>query len=98
MKKRSRFFASLAVLLIVFVLFASLYFILHEAHHDCSGKDCPVCRLIAVCRDTLKGFAFISVLVGILLAFLFRSSAFRSAREEERFAHTPVSLKVRLLN
>ena len=98
MKKRSRFFASLAVLLIVFVLFASLYFILHEAHHDCSGEDCPVCRLIAVCRDTLKGFAFISVLVGILLAFLFRSSAFRSALKEKRFTHTPVSLKVRLLN
>ena len=98
MKKRSRFFASLAVLLIVFVLFASLYFILHEAHHDCSGEDCPVCRLITVCRDTLKGFAFISVLVGILLAFLFRSSGIRLAREEKRLVNTPVSLKVRLLN
>lgn len=98
MKKRSRFFASLAFLLIVFVLFASLYFILHEAHHDCSGVDCPVCRLIAVCRDTLKGFALVAILLAFLLAFLFRSSGIRLAREEKRHAHTPVSLKVRLLN
>ena len=98
MKKRSRFFASLAVLLILFVLFASLYFILHEAHHDCSGDECPVCRLIAVCRDTLNAFALISVLLCALFAFLLRSSDVRYAREEKRLVHTPVSLKVRLLN
>lgn len=98
MKRNGRAFACFVLLLIAFVLFASLYFILHEAHHDCSGEECPVCRTIALCRETLRSFAFVTLslfaLVSSLCAFL-ESGDKRGAILPDI---TPVSLKVRLLN
>ncbi|MBR3333425.1 MAG: hypothetical protein IKG23_03975 [Clostridia bacterium] len=33
---------------LVLVLAVSVVFIVHEADHDCSGEDCPICQAIAV--------------------------------------------------
>ncbi len=98
MKQGGRLFSCLLVLLVIFVLFASLYFVLHEAHHDCEGEDCPVCRLIAICRNTLRTFAVALLLLFALLGFHRIASTARSARDNAKSALTPVSLKVRLLN
>ena len=53
------------VLMLVFVLF-SVFFIAHEAHHDCTGEDCPVCAAIRLCERILccagtRGAAWISL-------------------------------------
>ncbi|MBO4284556.1 MAG: hypothetical protein J5958_08050 [Clostridia bacterium] len=98
MKTKRRLFSCLLILLIVFVLFASFYFILHESHHDCEGETCPVCAMIAICRNTLKTFS-----IALLLTAAFHSSlhAFLSDSANSRRIgrnDTPVSLKVRMLN
>ena len=98
MKTKRRLLSCLLVLLVVFVLFASFYFILHESHHDCEGEACPVCAMIAICRNTLKNFTVALLLVAALLSSL---RAFQSEFSAERVidgCDTPVSLKVRLLN
>ena len=98
MTNKRRALSLFMLLLIAFVLVASFYFILHETHHDCAGEDCPVCAMIAVCRNTLK-----TVFTAFLLT-LSAVAARRAGLAVGSFSHsftldeTPVSLKVKLLN
>ena len=62
-KKRSA--AVLCALFVLFALIASLFFIVHEADHDCRGENCLVCAVIALCQNTIK------TLCGALIAAAF---------------------------
>ena len=98
MKTKRRLFSALLVLLIVFVLVASYYFILHETRHDCSGEDCPVCALVAICRNTLRSFSIGLILFALLFTSVARSFSLDDTRVDSARAITPVSLKDKLLN
>ncbi len=98
MKTKRRIISALLILLIFFVLFASYYFILHETRHDCSGEDCPVCALVAICRNTLRSFSIGLILFALLLASVARSFSLFDTRVDSARAITPVSLKDKLLN
>ena len=98
MKTKRRIISALLILLIFFVLFASYYFILHETRHDCSGEDCPVCALVAICRNTLRSFSIGLILFALLLASVARSILLVDTRVDSARAITPVSLKDKLLN
>ena len=95
---KRRLFSSLLILLIVFVLVASFYFILHESRHDCSGEDCPVCALVAICRNTIRTISVALILFAISFAALYRCFGADLACVSVAREHTPVSLKVKLLN
>lgn len=91
----------IAVAFAAFVLFAvmaSALVIAHEADHDCAGDDCPVCAAIAICQNTLKtlGYALgVVAFITVCIVFLrFLRSLFRAVS----FNHSPVLLKVKLLN
>ncbi len=89
--------AFLAMAVLFFVLF-SVFFIAHEADHDCSGDGCPVCALIQMCEDNIRQLgsgtaasAAVSVLVFLTLAMpVFTAFAINVS--------TPVSRKIRLNN
>lgn len=98
MKTKRRLFPVLLVFLVVFILIASYYFILHETRHDCTGEECPVCALIAVCRNTLKSFSSALFLIASYLFVLRFRGFFAPEYEKTQNNDTPVSLKVRLLN
>lgn len=62
--------SALLALLFVFAVISSAGFLILEAHHECSGEDCPVCLEINICSHNLKllSFAgFIFVFAGVLL-------------------------------
>ncbi len=48
MTGRKRAGALLLCIGLVLVLSVSMAFIMHEAGHDCTGEDCPICRNIAI--------------------------------------------------
>jgi hypothetical protein len=79
------------------VLAVSTAFIVHEADHDCSGEDCPICRTIAVNIKLLSslGLAFIALMV---LFFQLSGHTVRSRRDQHAlfFSGTLVSWKIRL--
>ncbi len=79
------------------VLAVSAAFIIHEADHDCSGEDCPVCRMIAVNINLLRTLG-LAVIAFLSLFFLIsgRSVYNRRSRYACFFSGTPVSWKVRL--
>ena len=95
--KKGHIAATFLALLAAVLLVVSFVFIAHEADHDCSGEDCPVCAQIAVCVDAFRAFsntivvcAFAACVCCIAL-LTFRLAAWIGLS-------TPVSLKVKKLN
>lgn len=98
MTKQRRLAAVLFAVLILVALMTSLFLMSHAADHDCIGEDCPVCAVIALCRNTLK------TLCGVLLAAaaVFACARFAALLLSDlrglSYRETPITLKVKLLN
>lgn len=56
-KKQKAFAALLSTAMIVGVLLCTLY-IAKEAHHDCTGADCPICACMRQCINNFKQLGF----------------------------------------
>ncbi|MCR4883206.1 MAG: hypothetical protein K6A68_06530 [Clostridiales bacterium] len=97
MTNRKRIGALMLCIGMALVLSVSAAFIIHEADHDCSGEDCPVCRMIAVNINLLRTLG-LAVIAFLSLFFLIsgRSVHNRRSRYACFFSGTPVSWKVRL--
>ncbi len=85
----------LSMLLSVVLLFSAFY-IVAEAHHECSGEDCPICVCIHQCERTLQQIGngiteVAAVFLAAVLAYLITLPVMDVLMQE-----TPVSRKVRL--
>lgn len=90
-----------AVLLAAFILVAimfSLFMIIHEADHDCIGDNCPVCAVIVLCQNTLKALGDALIAAALVFACFCFSAPVLSFPRVVTYNHTPISLKVKLLN
>ena len=43
-KKKSM--AAVICIFLIFVTFASLFYVAREENHNCTGKDCPICACV----------------------------------------------------
>ncbi len=97
MTERKRVGALLLCIGLVLVLSVSAAFVIHEAGHDCTGEDCPICRNIAI-NIRLLCTAGLAALV--LLAFRLLPVVFAVYSRRDRHAHsypeTLVRWKIRL--
>ena len=41
-------------IVLVFITFASLFYVVKEENHDCTGEDCPICVCIHQAEQVLK--------------------------------------------
>ena len=41
-------------IIFIFVTLASLFYIVKEENHKCTGEDCPVCACVHQAEQTLK--------------------------------------------
>lgn len=100
--KHKRFQPVIAIIICIAlfsVLFFSIFYISHEANHDCTGKDCPICFKIQACIQTIAtiGSAIITASsTSILLLCIALSPAVCKANQI--VFDTLVSLKVKLSN
>ena len=85
--------------IIFFVMAVSLCVIVVEAGHNCHGDCCPICKLITVCENNIKGISLIFVIVVTLMIALavFRTLIGNIPKSGFKLL-TPVSLKVKLTN
>lgn len=99
MTNRKRFAALLLCVGLVLVLTASAFLLIHESDHDCSGEDCPVCRLIAI---NIRLLRTLGLAVLALLSLFFLRAGQSVSRCPERsvrsFSGTLVTWKIRLDN
>ena len=50
--KKKRVFSMAVCILFLFVTFASLFYIVKEENHHCTGEDCPICANIQQAEQT----------------------------------------------
>ena len=97
MTNRKRIAALLVCIALVFALAVSSAFIAHEAGHDCSGNDCPICRMIALNVDLLRTFGLVVLLLLVPAALQWgKFTRLKQRRSCLPVSGTPVSRKVRL--
>lgn len=51
-KKKS--IAAVICIFLIFVTFASLFFVAREENHNCTGKDCPICACVHQAKQVLR--------------------------------------------
>ena len=51
-KKKSM--AAVICIFLIFVTFASLFYIAREENHNCTGKDCPICACVHQAKQVLR--------------------------------------------
>ena len=97
MTGRKRIAAWMLCIGLILVLSVSIAFIAHEAGHDCSGEDCPICQTIAIHVRILcaLGLGVLALLPFFSLPFR-QSDRYRQNQYARLFTGTPVSWKVRL--
>ena len=97
-KKFLKIVAPVMAALVILAVVMSLLFVIHEAHHHCTGEDCPICARIEACINTVKNLINVTLLS--ILLFLIPSLLSSSSAPSRIFgkAITPVNLKVKLLN
>lgn len=97
MTNRKRITAMMLCIGLVLALAVSSAYIAHEAGHNCSGEDCPVCQMIAINVNLLRTIG----LAVLLLLALFAPLGGRIAHRERQRLYLPasgtlVSWKIRL--
>ncbi len=85
-------------ILFVFVMLFSYVFVITEAEHDCSGEDCPICEIITIVSDTIKGLSLIGSAVVICAAFVFGIVKLLSFENKTQSVSSLITLKVKLSN
>ncbi len=99
MTERKRAGALLLCIGLVLILSVSTAFIIHEAGHDCSGEDCPICRNIAV---NIRLLCAAGLAVPVLQAFrllpVMHTAFGRQGRRAYLGPETLVRWKIRLNN
>lgn len=53
MKKRKKT-ATLACIIFLVVTFASLFYLIKEENHTCTGEDCPICACMQKAEQTIR--------------------------------------------
>lgn len=69
-KKVNRFMAFALVLMLVFVVAFSEYFIHREANHECHDEACPICVVISQSNNILSGILRSTFLKSALFIFI----------------------------
>ena len=52
--KTKKAFSIAVCILFLFVTFASIFYIVKEQNHHCTGEDCPICANIHQAEQTLR--------------------------------------------
>ena len=94
--KRTKHAALIIALMLFVVMLFSALFIAHETHHCCTGENCSVCAILAVCENMLKNISAAAAAAAVLTAAVFVIIKTLETASVFCPAATPVSLKVKL--
>ena len=96
MKEKHRFAAVLMCVILTAVILLSSFYIVEEAHHDCTGQNCPICHEIQLCIQMLNTACGAVVIAAVTLLTAFKTSLMRACMGLNDRRATLVSLKVKL--
>lgn len=97
MKRNKVFSLMLAVMIFVTVLFSYEY-IAQNAHHNCSGEQCPVCVELAMAAQTISRLSVIPVLLFSMAVLCVYTLVHKGTVVRISVPKTLITLKVELLS
>ncbi len=91
-----KFFASVMVCVLIFILASASFIVVSEADHECTGDSCPVCVLIHHCENIVKGLG--TAAAAVIVSYLLKTALLLqfSNTAEILIRRTPVLLKTRI--
>ncbi len=99
MSHQKRIGAGLLCVIFVLAMLVSSAFIIHEAGHDCTGEDCPICQAIAMNGQLLRLMGAVILVLAFLPGILYTRHAWADTpRFSLPASGTLVSWKIRLNN
>ena len=97
MKIKRRTAAVILLALYLFITFSSVSFIMAEAHHDCTGENCPICREIHIVQAVLNNFSIVLGITAETVTFFgFGAIIYLLSFGNNYIGKNPVQLKVKL--
>lgn len=96
--KRIEITAGIIILLMLFVVLFSSFYIASETDHECEGERCSVCECIEQCEAVLGHISSCGLIVLAAASAVILVCAVLFSGREVLSASTPVSMKIRLNN
>ena len=98
-KRNNALISGLICAILLAVMFSSIFFIIKEADHDCTGADCPICNKIQACVQALETIgSAVGVKFAVAAALFCAVLILTAGKSIHIMPATPVSLKVKLTN
>ncbi len=98
MVQKRRICAALTACAVILAVIVSVLCIAVESDHECTGDDCGICRMLALCENTVKVLtvALCACISAVLVKELFISG--KSFKRISSFRISPIILGVKLLS
>lgn len=98
-KRSKSVISGIICIVILIVMFFSIFYIAKEANHECTEADCPICLEIQACVQTLKTMGFAIGAGSIVIVALFCAALIAIiGKSIHVIVDTLVSLNVKLSN
>lgn len=98
MKKHSGLIAVLMTLLLCISMLGSVFIIAEHTHHDCTGEGCAVCMMLEQCDERVRSLGTAVSMFLMLFCIMFSAVSLPVSAVCTVSSHTPITLKVKLLN
>ena len=98
MKKHSGLIAVLMTILLCISMLGSVLIIAEHTPHDCTGEGCAVCMVLEQCNERARALGTAASMFLMLLCIMFTAASLPLSGGRTVSAHTPITLKVELLN
>lgn len=98
MKKVSKLIAIVALISFIAGMLFSYDYIIENAHHHCSGEDCPICMEIEAAVQLVSSIRFIPILSFVMAVLCVFTRVIASVENHIGVKQTLITLKVELLN
>ena len=94
--RKQRALAILLSAMMCFLVLFSVFYVVVENNHDCSGENCPICYQINMCESTIKSISAGSAAPAVVAAAFVILLLMSLIENETNLNETLVSLKVKL--
>lgn len=81
---------------LLLVIFSSELFIINHIHHNCSGKDCPICAEIVMSEEIIQNIGSAIKFAVSLLVIIYVFIEGISIINRVILSNSPVKMKVRM--
>lgn len=79
-------------------MLGSVLIIAEHTHHDCTGEGCAVCMMLEQCDERVRALGTAVSALLMFLCVMFTAVSLPVSAVRTVSSHTPITLKVKLLN